>query len=94
MFASTKCTEVRSNATRFSFNCAGPMDLNIQTGLAVLELVDPASRPVLREPLRPDFVERDCLAVYTVETMPRDPRATKDAASSLSDLIFSRRVRC
>ena len=31
MLVSTKCTEARSNATRPSFNCAGPMGLNVQT---------------------------------------------------------------
>ena len=31
MLVSTKCTEARSDATRPSFNCAGPMGLNVQT---------------------------------------------------------------
>ena len=31
MLVSTKYAEARSNATRPSFNCAGPMGLNVQT---------------------------------------------------------------
>lgn len=31
-------------------------------------------------PRAPDFVERDCPAIHAVETMPRDPRTTKNPA--------------